>query len=101
MVFILYKLYILSPNTASTTKTTHHMKHSAFLHFQKKQNKRKPENNCVQESQDNDVPSRMATQPQHYHTSIKMLDGIMDYCHNTIQVFNIDVGALERNWNSL
>jgi len=55
----------------------------------------------VQETQDNGVLSRMATQPQHYHTSIKMLDGIMDHCHNTMQVFNIDVGALERNWNSL
>ena len=34
MVFILYKLYILSPYTAPVPKPTHHRRHSAFLHFQ-------------------------------------------------------------------
>ncbi len=35
MVFILYKLYILSPYTAPIPKPTHHRRHSAILHFQK------------------------------------------------------------------
>ena len=35
MIFILYKLYILSPYTNPTPKPTHHRKLSAFLHFQK------------------------------------------------------------------
>jgi len=36
MVFILYSLYILSPYSAPICKPTHHRKHSAFLHCQKK-----------------------------------------------------------------
>jgi len=36
MVFILYKLYILSPYTVPIPKPTHHRKHSVFLHFLKK-----------------------------------------------------------------
>ncbi len=35
MVFILYKLYILSPYTAPIPKPNHHRRHSAILHFQK------------------------------------------------------------------
>ncbi len=35
MVFILYKLYILSPYTAPIPKPIHHRRHSAILHFQK------------------------------------------------------------------
>ncbi len=35
MVFILYKLYILSPCTAPIPKPNHHRRHSAILHFQK------------------------------------------------------------------
>ncbi len=35
MVFILYKLYILSPYTAPLPKPNHHRRHSAILHFQK------------------------------------------------------------------
>ncbi len=34
MVFILYKLYILSPYTAPIPKPNHHRRHSAILHFQ-------------------------------------------------------------------
>jgi len=33
MVFILYKLYILSPYTNPTPKPAHHKKHFAFLHL--------------------------------------------------------------------
>ncbi len=36
MVFILYKLYILSPYTAPIPKPTHHRRHSAILHFNPK-----------------------------------------------------------------
>ncbi len=35
MVFILYKLYILSPYTAPIPKPNHHRRYSAILHFQK------------------------------------------------------------------
>jgi len=33
MIFILYKLYILSPYTVPTPKRTHHRKLSTLLHF--------------------------------------------------------------------
>jgi len=33
MIFIIYKLYILSPNTNPTPKLTYHRKPSAILHI--------------------------------------------------------------------